>query len=354
MAAGDEQILTRLADVQRHVTLKMGQSRLARMVEGIDRGAWLRVRLDDGSVVQGMLQSVEGNVLGLQRPKADGTLEGVEVAEEKVIELDGLLRSTSTRLILNDLAAGEPIALMMWPEAREVVGVLKARTDLLLTVDTGEGGVVTVPVEGPVAEARRVPAKWRNIVASFSTKTTAHARSAEDFADARVERDLIGTVSALTAYALVLDTPDGVLVLPWDTLTQVSGTDTTSEAALAKPMKKSERAYRIPVKPGDPADKAKEADAESGVSVVTDGSRVKNVLVSAPYDGDVFGISLGDRVDDAEDRTDIRFDTIVTQRRSGVLDGKPSELISNSLEHVRVTLLLDSSGSVSAIELGAR
>ena len=59
-------------------------------------------------------------------------------------------------------------------------------------------------------------------------------------------------------------------------------------------------------------------------------------------------------MDDAEDRTDLRFDTIVSPRRGGVVDAKPAELISNSLERVRVTLILDAAGNVSAIELGER
>jgi hypothetical protein len=325
-----------------------------KMIEGIDRGAWLRARLDDGTTVQGVLQAAQDGGLTLQRPAADGSPEMVTVAEDKIIELDGLMRSTSTRLVLNDLVAGEPVALMLWPEGREVVGVLKERTDLLLTVDTGDGPAVTVAVDGPVAEARRIPAKWRTIAGGFTTKTTAHAKSVDEFPDAHVEHDLIGAVVAVTAYSLALDTPDGVLVLPWETLTSLAGSESGGEAAAAKAMKKSERSCRLSVRPGDAAEKAKGLDPETGVSAVTDGNVVRNVLVAAPFDGEVFGIHLGDTVDDAEDRTDLRFDTIVTPRRMGVVDAKPAEMISHSLERVRVTLLLDAAGAVSAIELGAR
>jgi hypothetical protein len=354
MTSGDEPLLMRLTDVQRHVAVKLGQPRLTKLIEGIDRGAWLRLRLEDGSVVQGVLQAATETGLTLQRPKDDGAPEVTEVAEEKIIEVDGLLRSTSTRLVLDDLAVGEPVALMLWPDGREIIGTLKARTDMLLTVDTGESSPVKVAVDGPVVEARRVPAKWRSVVTAFTAKTTAHAKSFDEFPDAHVERDLIGTVAAVTAYAISLDTPDGILVLPWDSLTTLAGNDAGADAAAAKPMKRSERSCKLPVRPGDSAEKVKGIDPESGVSAVTDGAVVRNVLVAAPFDGEVFGIHLGDRVDDAEDRTDLRFDTIVTPRRQGVVDVKPAEMISNSLERTRVTLMLDAAGCVSAIELGAR
>lgn len=354
MAGAEERVAVRLADVQRYATMKPGVSRVTRMLEGIDKGAWVRLRLDDGTSVQGVLQNAEASSVKVGLLKDDGTQEARDVAGEKIVEVDGLMRSTATRFTLAEAAQGEPIALTMWPDARELVGFVRERTDAFIDLAMVGGKVERVPVDGPVAEAKRVPGKWRPTVTSLGPKATVRAKSVEDFADARVERDVIGTVLAVTSYAVTLDTPDGVLVFPMESMTGFDPTSTEAEAACAKAMKKSERVSRVPLMPGDPAERAMGLDIARGITAVTDGDVVRHVLVSAPFQDEAFGIHLGDRATDAAENTDLRFDTVVTPRQQPGSEPRPVEIVSHSVEGLTVTMLLDNGGRVSAIEIGAR
>lgn len=354
MAAGEERVAVRLADVQRYATVKAGAARLARLMEGIDKGAWIRLRLDDGSNVHGVLQDVGAASVKVGLLRDDGVQEPNEISGEKIVEVDGLLRSTATRFTLAEAAQGEPVALTFWPEGRELVGAVRERTDAFLDVVSVGGKVERVPVDGPIAEARRVPGKWRPTVTSLGPKATVRAKCSEEFPDARVERDLIGTVLAVTAYAVTLDTPDGVIVMPMDAMSGFDPTSTEAEAACAKPMKKSERVSRVPLMPGDPAERAAGLDIARGITAVTDGDVIRQVLVSAPFPDEAFGIHLGDRATDAAENTDLRFDTVVTPHQQLGAEGRPVELVSHSVENLTVTLLLDTGGRVSAIEIGAR
>ncbi len=354
MAAGEERIAMRLADVQRYATMRPGSARLSRMMEGIDRGAWVRLRLDDGTRVEGVLQVVEAVTVKVGLLKDDGTQEASDVPGEKIVEVDGLMRSSATRFTLAEAAQGEPVALTLWPDGRELVGAVRERTAAFLDVVIVGGKVERVPVDGPIADARRVPGKWRATVTSLGPKATVRAKSVEEFPDARVERDLIGTVLAVTAYAVTLDSPDGVIVLPMESMAAFDPTSTEAEALCAKAMKRSERVSRVPVMPGDPAEKASGLDVTMGVTAVTDGDVVRHVLVSAPFRDEAFGIHLGDRATDAAENTDLRFDTVVVPHHQPGAEPLPVEIVSHSVEGLSVTLLLDAGGRVSAIEIGAR
>ena len=353
MAAGDERMAIRLSDVQRHALVKGDASRVSRMVDGIDPGAWLRARLSDGTTAEGVLQEVKDDAVTLARVESDGSLSPFDVPSARLVEVDGLLRSNATRMTLADLAAGEPLAVTLWPEGRLVVGTVTECNALCVTVRTQLGAIERISIEGPVAEARRVPLKWRDAVTSMGTKTLARVRCGDDYPDAHVERDLVGTVLAASAYAITVDTADGVIIVPYESVTtlEFSGSDSGAEA---RPMKKSDRSCSVPVLPGDPASKAKGVDAASGVCAVTDGDVVRHVIVSRPFEGSVFGVRIGDRAVDAQEATDVHFDTVVVPRRKAGEDPRPAEMTSNSLEDMRVTLLLDAQGSVSAIELTAR
>ena len=74
---------------------------------------------------------------------------------------------------------------------------------------------------------------------------------------------------------------------------------------------------------------------------MTDGKVVRHVFITAPFTGPVFGMHVGDRLSDAQDLTDLRFDTFVTPHRTSAAEAAPAEAVSNSLEGLRVTLLLD-------------
>jgi hypothetical protein len=354
MAAGDERVAIRLADVQRHALVKADASRVSRMVDGIEAGSWLRARLSDGTTVEGVLQEMKDASITLGRVESDGTLTPFDVASGRLVEVDGLMRSTATRMTLQEVAAGEPFAVMLWPDGRLIAGTVAERTDTSITLRTPLGAMERVPVEGPIADARRVPAKWRAQATSIGPKTIARLSCGEDYPDAHVERDLVGTVLAASAYAITVETPDGVIVVPYEAVTTLEVSDGDARGSEARPMKKSERSCSLPVLPGDPAAKGQGLDPASGVSAVTDGDVVRHVIVSRPFEGSVFGVRLGDRAVDAQDATDIRFDTVVVPRRKAGEDARPAEMTSNSLEGMRVTLLLDAAGSISAIELTTR
>jgi hypothetical protein len=354
MAAGDERVAIRLADVQRHALVKGDASRVSRMVDGIEPGAWLRARLSDGTTAEGVLQEVKDDAVTLARVESDGSLSPFDVPSGRLVEIDGLMRSNATRMTLADLVAGEPLAVTLWPDGRLVVGTVAECNALCVTVRTQLGAMEQISIEGPVAEARRVPLKWRDAVTSIGPKTLAHLGCGDDYPDAHVERDLVGTVLAASAYAITVDTPDGVIVVPYESITTLEFSGSDSTAAESRALKKSDRSCSVPVLPGDPASKAKGLDAASGVCAVTDGDVVRHVIVSRPFEGSVFGVRLGDRAVDAQDATDIHFDTVVVPRHKAGEEARPAEMTSNSLEDMRVTLLLDPAGSVSAIELTTR
>ena len=90
-----------------------------------------------------------------------------------------------------------------------------------ISVETLDGEMVRVALEAPIADVRRVPTKWMTQVMNLGVMSIAHAKSSEAFSDARVERDVVGTVVASTAYSVTLDTPDGLLVLPFETVTAI-------------------------------------------------------------------------------------------------------------------------------------
>jgi hypothetical protein len=353
MAAGDERVAIRLADVQRHALVKADASRVSRMIDGIEPGAWLRARLSDGTSVEGVLHEVKDTALSLARVEADGSLTPFDVPSNRLVEVDGLMRSNANRMMMADLAPGEPLAVTLWPDARQIVGTVVESNALCVTIRTTLGATEKLCIEGPVAEARRVPLKWRSEVTSLGPRAIAHLSCGEEFPDAHVERDLAGVVLAASAYAVTLDTPDGVIVAPYEAINTLEVSDGDGSGSIAKPLKKSDRSCTVPVLPGDPASKAQGVDAASGVSALTDGDKVRHVIVSRPFEGSVFGVRIGDRAIEAQDATDIRFDTVVVPRRK-LGEERPAEMTSNSLEDMRVTLLLDASGSVSAIELTSR
>jgi hypothetical protein len=351
-AGGEQSRPVRLADVQRHFVTTPEASRV-RMLEGVDQGAWLRMRLDDGTVVQGSLKSAQNGVVTLVRPSADGKSAPIDVNDVRIVEIDGLVRSTATKLALAEAAVGEHVALTSWPDGREIVGVLKERDETTLTIESTDGAASSFAVDGPIAELHRVPAKWRVLASNLDVQSRVHARAVEEFPDARVERDLVGKLVAITAYSLTLDTPAGVLVLPFESLAAFeAGGD--YESVPTRPMKASERSCSLPALPGDPAEKAKGIDADCGVAVLTDGSKVKHVFVAAPFEGEVFGIRIHDKVATAQERTDLRFDSTVVQRAADDSFALAAETSSCSLAGMRVTLVLDSAGTVSAIEVAAR
>lgn len=355
MASGEENVPIRLSEVQRHASVRTGAPRIVRMIEGIDRGSWLRVRLADGTYVQGTLQGLQEGALTLGSLGADGQPVTATVADDKIVEVDGLMRSTATRLTLAETTEGEAVALTLWPDGREVVGMLRARTESSVTISTVDGVVETIAVDGPIAEARRVPARWRPIVAGFGPTSVVHVRSVDEYSDARVERDLVGFVLGTTPHAITVDSADGVVVVPFDTVHSLEALEEEDRERLAaKPRKKSERACHVPVLPGEPAAKAAGLDLAKGVVAVTDGTTVQHVLVARPFEGEVYGIRLGDTGAGVSEQTDLRFDTMVLPHRVPGAEERPMEMTSNSLASVRVTLLLDATGSVSAIELGAR
>jgi hypothetical protein len=351
-AAGERRAPVAMSDVQRHVVVRSDASRI-RMIEGVDKGDWLRARLADGSTFEGQLDGIGESTVVVSRAGEDGAPATTEIDARTLIEVDGLMRQTGAHAALADAATGEPVALTFWPDGREIVGYLRERTDVHVVIETQGRGNVTVPRNSPLAEVRRVPPKWREAVRALPVGTAVHVRSAEDFPDARVERDLVGTLAALTAHAVVLAGDKGATVVPFDQVRWLAVCESETEAAAAKTRRASSYRCDLPIVPGAPCEKAAGLDPAQGVSAATDGRTVTHVFVTSPFDGEVYGVRLGQKIGETPNATDLRFDTVVTPR-SAAEDFKPAEMTSTTIDGMRVTLLLDDEGAVTAVELVAR
>ena len=361
--AGEERVPIRLSEVQRHVVVKTSASRVS-MIEGVAQGDWLRARLDDGSYVSGQLAGCQDGSVTIQMVRDDGPGDVVEVALPRIVQVDGLRRSSTAHAALLDASIGEAIGVMLWPDGNEIVGTLRERSERAVAIEAADGTRRTIALAAPIADVRRVPPKWRDLCKTLKPGSTVQFRTTEEFRDARVERDFVAALASITPYAISVTESvsasgtdnAGVAVLPYETITFLAAVDLARDGAAAhraERLAKSMRRTDLPLLPGAPASQAAGVAAGSGVTTVTDGKVVSHVFVTVPFDGEVFGIRVGDRVTDLEDRTDLHFDTTVVPR---LLEGesRPAEMISNSLRGLRVALLLGPGATVTAIEISAR
>jgi hypothetical protein len=384
---GPQRIPMLLADVKRHVEIKTPSAR-ARVIEGVSAGDWLRVHLIDGSVVQGRLKGYARGGLELFDPdtaaKAPTSVKAPDeqpkdgeqpqeapanapvvkaaagrtvVAIHDIVTLDGFFNNKRVATALAQLKEGEPIGVVRFPDGVETLGRFVALEKGRILLDrTGDGAPDTeVWQDGPIAQIRRVPARVRREITQFRTEEWVRIQTNEYFEDARIDRTYRGKILGLTVDAICLEAEGGAIVVPLGRAHESKRLPAEERSVLKKRGREvaaSKVTSDVTIVPGSPVAAAAELDEASGVSVITNGREVSHVFVSAPYTGSVFGVRLGETAVDEAKASELDFDIAVITKAGGI--ARASEMVSDTLEGLRVTMLLDSRGSISAIEISRR
>lgn len=341
----------RLADVQRHIEVKSPSQRM-RMLEGIGQGDWLRIVSEDGSVASGRLVGLDDATARLAAPGPDGSSVETPVDMTRAVRLDGLMRNTTAHRALGETEPDEPVAVTLWPDGTLHVGRVTGHVPGLVRLDVDGDRVADVEIatEGPIGDVRRIPGAAREKMREVKTGDVVRVRGYEDFPDARVERTWTGPVRSVTAFALCIQLDDGAAVVPFDSLVSVDKI-AFDPYRNQEPHRVAADQAGIPVLPGVAATDA--ATVPKGVSALTDGAAVTHVYVTPPFDGTVFGVRVGCGIDDALAGTDLAFATAVVPKQDsrGV---RPREMISESVDGLRVVVYVTPQDVVSAVEISRR
>lgn len=355
--AGDERYSVRLDEVKRHVMAQLPSAR-SRMLEGIRTGDWLRLRLDDGSTVQGALAGYEGGSLKLERVDAQGESDKTSVSILDVVQLDGLQRNTGAVQALGELEEDEPVAITYWPGGDEVLGRVTKTEPRGAWIDSDGDGARDhfVATTAPLAEVTRVPPHWRNAVRELRAGSLVKLTRFDDYDDVRVEQTFRTRVAALTAHAVSVETDAGAAVVPFAQLQQLDELDREeANEVIQGLLEKDDSRHHsdVPVLPGAEAAAADGLDRSQGLSALTDGKHVTHVFATPPFRGEIYGFTLGTSTRKALRDTDLRFHTIVRpvgdERAT-----RPVEYVSDTLRGMRVTLLVSPAGVIEAVELSRR
>ncbi len=354
-AAGTERVPMRLADVKRHLEVKSPDARL-RIFEGINAGDWLRVRCADGSEVCGRLAGFDATSVKLVGYGERGVETPHSVAASDVVRVDGLIRDSAARLALTELVDGEPLAITFWPQGDQLFGrYVKSGADTLgLDLDGDGAADQVVARSGPLAEVRRAPPRFRDLSVHLRAGDVVRVAYREDFEAASVKRTTVGRIMALTAFALSLETEDGASVVPFEGVQELVLIEVDADDELARwhtPLDPLQYRGDLPVLPGDDVQIARELDASCGISTLNDGRTVTHVFVAPPYGSEAFGVRVGEPVTQALRRSLLHFETTVTPRPRADAPREPTEIISESVKGLRVVVLADSLGAVTAVEI---
>lgn len=346
----------RLADVKRHVEIR-SPSAHARVIEGVSPGDWLRVVLADGSSHQGRLGGYSAGGLELIDPeaKSEETAKTV-VRVQDIVELDGFLRNKRVHQALEGLEEREYISILRWPTGEEIMGrFVTVEKDCILIDEDGDGSPdVRVNKEAPIAEIRRVPLRLRREVTQAGIGDWLRFETIERFEDAEVTRIHRGRIIGITPHAVCLEDEDGARVVPLARAARAARLPSDERNRLRKKgrfVPADSLSSDLPVLPGAPAASATTAVEGQGISALTSGRYVSHVFVAPPFMGRVFGISLGQDAVTAARKADLDFDTIVVPQQSPREPFRPTEMVSETVENMRFTLLVDAAGNVSAMEL---
>jgi hypothetical protein len=352
VAERSERLALRLADVQRHVVARNEGSRM-RLLEGVSPNDWLRLRLLDGSVVEGRFASVDEAMVHLRVPAAEAPPVATDVEVARIVQVDGLIASPSIVRALADLQADEPVGLVLWPDGREVAGRFRDRMEHHARLDTGGDATpdALVPVDAPIAEVRRIPPHWRQPARELTAGAVVRVRGFEEYPDARVERVYTAPLASVTAWAVAVRLPEGSAVLPFDAL--VSLDPATSHDTRAATHRLAPEALELPLLPGAPAEAARAAKLPEGISFVTVGATVTHVYVGPTYARGVCGMQVGTVAAESMAVSELSFGTEVLPRTQGGPD-RPRELISETVDGLRVTAYVDGKGHISALEISRR
>lgn len=346
-----QRMTIRLADVQRHVSARNEGARV-RILEGINEGDWLRLRMADGSALEGRCFSIEDALLRLRVPAAEAAPRGVDVDVTKIVQVDGLIASPSIARLLYELEAQEPVGFVRWPDGKETIGRFCDRMEYHLRIDTDADGEpdVLIPTDAPLAEVRRIPASWRQAAREMPVGADVRLRGFEDYADARVERVFTASLASITAFAISVRLDDGCAVVPFEAL--VSFDRATSADVKGAALRLEPAALDLPVLPGAKAAEAQALKLPEGIAFVTDGRVVTNVYVSPAYSRTVCGVQVGAPAAKTLAYSELHFGTEVIPK--GESGERRRELISETVNGIRVTASVDAKGNVTAVQLSAR
>jgi hypothetical protein len=322
------------------------------MLEGVSQGDWLRLTLEDGAVVEGRLTGLEGGTAQLTATSVDGATSERTADMTRVVRLEGLLRNPLAQKSLAETELDEPIAVTTWPEGKMHAGrvVGHGPGTVRLDLDGDRAADLVVPVTAPLAEVRRIPGAAREKIREIKTGELVKVRGYEDFPDARIERTWTGPVESVTAFAICLRLDDGAAVVPFDSLVSLDKVLVDSYRSQAPTVVSADESG-LRVLPGMPP--AESGSAPPGVSALNDGREVTHVYVAPPYDGSVFGVRVGRGVSDALSGTALEFtaEVLPKQDARGV---RPKEMISESVEGLRVVVYVTPQDVVSAVEISRR
>jgi len=361
MKEGPKRISVRLDRVERHSEVTSASSR-ALMLEGVSPGDWIRIRLTDGSTVQGRLAGYSAGSIQYEVPEMTGskgrsTRRSVSVLE--VVELDGIQRSIHVYRSLSELQSREPVAITLWPTGEEIVGRVTARNEIVTAIDVDNDRVADrwIHDDMAVAAVRRIPVGFRDAAEKMESGYYARVDTTEEYPDALVDRVERGRVVGLTAYAVCLEEENGVRVLPFGEVTKfqrLEGLDRRMVEEHSADRDPARVSHDLPVLPGEREDEAAEVDESTGVSTLGNGRNVTHVFISAPFEGSVFGLHIGDDAKISAKDCRLAFDTFVHPKPDPEGSYRAPEMVCDVVTGMRVTLLLDPKGAISAIELSAR
>jgi hypothetical protein len=352
---GEERVAVRLADVKRHIDISDPEA-LLRIFEGVDTGDWVRVRLNDGSTVEGGLEMVAEGAARLICSAGDGKVERKAIRCADVVQVDGMLRDRTAHLTLGDIERDELVAVTFWPAGDQVMGRYVEGGSDALALDLDDDGTADRRImrAGPVAEVRRVPARHRDFARKLRAGDVVRMTFREEFPDAVLRRNHIGRVAAMTAFNLSVEDGRDAMVVPFESISELAIIEDRPEAEIAKwgAVLDTERATReFVVLPGMKLTDVRASGLDKGVTTLDDGRRITHVFISAPFDDEAFGVRMGEPVLQAVRRSPLRFHTTVMPRLLAGSEPEAQQTISQSIEGVRFVILGDDLGIVTGIEM---
>lgn len=307
----------------------------------------------DGTVTSGRFVSVDEEHARLSVPSDDGTPSLVDVNLATIVQMDGLVPTASVTRTLADLEPGEPVGIVLWPEAKEIVGRFVDRMEHAVRIDQdGDGDPETIlAVEAPIADVRRIPTQWRAMARTLRSDAIVRVRGFEEFPDARVERVFTATVASVTAYAVCVRLEDGCAVVPFESLVSLEEASRSDAAADSRRLEAS--AVELPVLPGAASADVQGKSLPDGVSFVSDGRSVTHVYVAAPYDRNVCGLRVGTAASEVLPYAEVNFGTEVMPKGGDPAERR-RELISETVDGLRITAYVDARGTIGALEITRR
>jgi hypothetical protein len=355
-ADGEERIAIRLADVKRHVEISSPQS-LTRLFEGISEGDWVRLTTGSGEAVQGRLDGLDPDAVQLACVDPERGAVPRTVPLETIVTVDGVIRDTAAELALTDVQPGELMAVTFWPSGDHVMGRHVDGPAGILSLDVDDDGVAdrTVLREGPLAEVRRVPQRHRELALILRPGNVVRVTYRDDVPEASVRLTTLGAIESLTAFALAIRDGDQAVIAPFEGVSDLVLIEDDPAEEIERWKTRAPRSAaeaELSVLPGMTTEVAASAPLPEGISTVSDGSVITHVFVSAPFSDEVFGIRVGEPASQSVRRSSLRFDTRIVPRAVPGRAPDPRQMISDSIEGLRIVLLADDLGVVTGIEIG--